>query len=77
MGREERISRKGAKVAKVMYSQKKFETRNPKFETNPNDQKGIPNKLASAFRFLDFGFEVVRFVSDFELRISNFDSKLE
>jgi hypothetical protein len=49
--REERISRKGAKVAKVMCSQKKVETRNPKFETNPNDQKAIPKKLVS-----DFGF---------------------
>jgi hypothetical protein len=51
MGREERISRKGTKVAKVMCSQKKFETRNPKFETNPNDQKAIPNKIASDFEF--------------------------
>jgi hypothetical protein len=49
----------------------KPETRNAK--TNPNDRKAENSKHAHfGFRFLDFGFEVFRFVSDFELRISGF-----
>jgi hypothetical protein len=48
-------------------AQRRQGTRNPKFETNPNDEETqILNKLV-----LDFGFH---FVSDFELRISDFDS---
>ena len=49
---------------------RKFEARNPNFETNRNDPKGqkIPNPIHFPFRFLDFGFEF-SFVSDFELRI--------
>jgi hypothetical protein len=44
-----------------------FEARNPKFETNPN----VPNsKVFSLFVFFDFlNFE---FVSDFDIRISDF-----
>jgi hypothetical protein len=50
----------------------KPETRNPKFETNSNDHKskGFKRNQIADSNFLDFGFEV-RFVSDFELRISD------
>jgi hypothetical protein len=44
-------------------------TRNPKFETNPNDQKAQSSK--QALRTSIFGFRLP-FVSDFELRISDF-----
>jgi hypothetical protein len=45
----------------------KFEARNPKFETNPN----VPNpKVFSWFAVFEFlNFE---FVSDFDIRISDF-----
>ncbi len=50
----------------------KFEIRNPKFETNPNDQKiNVQNKNFGDLMVLDFenlDFEVV---SDFEFRASN------
>jgi len=38
---------------------KKLETRNPKCETNPNDQKAARSskQVTFGFRFLDLGFE--------------------
>jgi len=54
----------------------KFEARNPKFETNSNDQKHkIQNKVHSDSGFWNFGFLDpfgCEFVSDFVLRISDF-----
>src|SRR5258706_11246378 len=44
--------------AKGMRGQKKLETRNPIFATNPNDQNAENSKPAHfRFRFSDFGFE--------------------
>src|SRR5882724_956606 len=43
---------------RMRASVRKFETRNPKFETNSNDQKTKNSKPAHfGFRFLDFGFD--------------------
>jgi len=56
--REKNFTAKNAKYAEVAKECGAEETRNSKFETNPNDQKQkIQNNL----------------VSDFELRISDFD----
>jgi len=53
-------------------SERKFETRNPKLETNSNDQKNqkTPNQLIpdSDFWISDL---TVSFVADFVLRISD------
>ncbi len=57
-----------------MCSQKKLEIRNSKQIQMIKKQS---KQARFGFRFLDFGFEVLRFVSDFELRISDFDSKRE
>jgi hypothetical protein len=50
----------------------KSQIRNPKFETNPNVQKGESSKRS----ILDFEFPFCgfRFVSDFDIRISDFAS---
>jgi hypothetical protein len=50
----------------------KSEARKPKFETNSNDQKY--KVLKAPVSDFDFRFSVARFVSNFELRISDFDS---
>jgi hypothetical protein len=71
------ISRKGAKLAK----DKKFEARNPKeaprIETISNDPKTTNSKRAQiGFEVLDFsdlGFILAPVVSDFDIRISDFD----
>jgi hypothetical protein len=55
---EKRVSRKGAKGAKT----KKFETRNPKFETISNDQNKSNSKQAS-FGFGVLDFPDLRFIS--------------
>src|SRR5258707_8106569 len=64
---------------RMRASERKFETRNPKLETNSNDQKNkkTPNQLIPDFDFwisdLTVSFVSVRGAS-FELRISDFDS---
>jgi hypothetical protein len=45
----------------------KFETRNPKFETNPNVPNSNLFSLFAVFELLNF-----EFVSDFDIRISDF-----
>jgi len=45
----------------------KFEARNSKFETNPNFQNPKGSFLLGGFKILDF-----EFVSDFDIRISDF-----
>ena len=66
------MKHKECRVTSVEGAKKNLETRNPKFETNPNDQKAQNSKqLRFGFQFLDFS---ASFVSDFELRISNFHS---
>jgi hypothetical protein len=54
---------------------KKFEARNPKFETISNDQNMQNSRQASfGFGVLDFShlrFVVSEFVSDFDIRISD------
>jgi hypothetical protein len=45
----------------------KLESRNPKFETNPNDKNSKLSSLFGVFEFLDF-----EFVSDFDIRVSDF-----
>jgi len=45
----------------------KFEARNPKFETNPKVPNSKVFSCFSVFEFLNF-----EFVSDFEIRISDF-----
>jgi len=53
----------------------KLETRNPKFETNSNEQKTKQKILPMKFRLSVFGTwfsESFGFVSDFEIRISDF-----
>ena len=53
----------------------KLEIRIPKFETNPNVQtEENPNQIVSNFEFLNSDIDRFPFVSDFELRISNFDA---
>jgi hypothetical protein len=53
---------------------KKFEARNPKFETNLNDKNTkILNGPVSDFEFRFYGF---RFVSDLVLRILGFAFKV-
>jgi hypothetical protein len=55
----------------VPSSSPKFEARNPKFETNPNDQKSeIQNEPFCLFLELLFIFVSV-FVFDFDIRISD------
>jgi hypothetical protein len=72
------ISSKGVRREKSpdAHADNKFEARNPKFETNSNDQNpNNQNKNSSSKKFgafvlnfehLDFGF-----VSDFDIRISD------
>jgi hypothetical protein len=59
--------RKKATKFSMERADSKFETRNPKFETNPN----VPNSKVFSwfdiFEPLDF-----EFVSDFDIRISDF-----
>jgi len=50
---EKRVSRKGAKAPRDPWKIAKLKIRNPKFETNPNDQKSENSKPAQ------FGFELV------------------
>jgi hypothetical protein len=45
----------------------KLESRNPKFETNPNVQNSKVSSLFGVFEVLDF-----EFVSDFDIRVSDF-----
>jgi hypothetical protein len=66
------IPRKGAKGAK----DKRFEARNPKFETNSNNKnRGNSKQTSFGFGVLDFpDLKFVRlseFVSDFDIRISD------
>jgi hypothetical protein len=64
-------SRKDAKHAKYKQDYK-FETRNPKFETISNGQKSEGSKrVRFGFRNWDLS---LRFVSDFDIRISDFVS---
>jgi hypothetical protein len=73
LAHSEFIARKGAEDAK--YSMGKLESRNPKFETNLNDQKKqeFLNKLVWGFRNSDLSFSVC-----FGFRYSDFgfDSEL-
>jgi hypothetical protein len=66
-------ARKGAKAAK----NKKFEARNPKFETNSNDQKkpqNVPNNPVSDSSFWNFlGFLIYLAAVCFGFRASNFE----
>jgi hypothetical protein len=56
----------------------KFEARNPKLERMSKDQKkaNVPNKFVSDLS-LDFSISTVEIVSDFDIRISNFDLRGE
>ena len=55
----------------------KFEARNPKLETMSNDKKtNVPNKFVSDLS-LDFSISTFEIVSDFAIRISNFDLRGE
>jgi len=53
------------------YTQIRFAARNPKFETNSNDEKQEKFKSTS-FGVLDLSFAICWFVSDFDIRISDF-----
>jgi hypothetical protein len=56
-------------MAQTAPSRNKFETRNPKLETNSNVQKAEASKrLVSDFEFRFYDF---KFVSDFDIRISD------
>jgi hypothetical protein len=62
--------RRKCSAGSSLVTEKKSETRNPKFETNSNDQKAQnSNELVFGFRVLDSGFEC--FVC-FEFRDSDF-----
>jgi len=56
----------------------KSEARNPKFETNPNDQNpNVPNYKGMGYGDRDFcfchwGIRYLNIVSDFDIRISDF-----
>ena len=52
----------------------KFSNSNPKFETNLNDQKDKMRGKLDSVSVLVIWIEYFRFVSDFELRISDFDN---
>ena len=72
------ISSKGVRREKSpgAHTDNKFEARNPKFETNSNDQKlNDQNKNVSSKQFVAFvlNFEHLNFgfVSDFDIRISD------
>ena len=62
------VSRNG-----VIKPSSKFEFRNSK-QIQMFKLKKIPNQLVSNFEFLNSDFDRFPFVSDFELRISNFDA---
>jgi hypothetical protein len=65
-----------SKRPRVRNTKDKFEYRNPKFETISNDRKTqILNIVSSelGFGFSEFWICWIRFVSDFVLRISNFE----
>jgi hypothetical protein len=51
----------------------KFEARNPKYETNPNDQNSNDQNNSS---FPEIAFALVLVIRSFEFRISNFGFKL-
>jgi hypothetical protein len=62
------VSRNG-----VIKPSSKFEFRNSK-QIQMFKLKKIPNQIVSNFEFLNSDFDRFPFVSDFELRISNFDA---
>ncbi|MDQ1353900.1 MAG: hypothetical protein QG657_4209, partial [Acidobacteriota bacterium] len=59
--------------AKILIN--KSEIQNPKFETNPNDQKiNVQNKNFEDLMVLNFENLNFEFVSNFDIRVSNFNS---
>jgi len=54
----------------------KFEARNPKLETISNDKKTKVSKKPRSRRSLRLIFRISKFVSDFDIRVSNLGSNL-